>query len=84
MEKNKENAIKDFLEMIEHSWTWDRLTQKEKDQFKEAFETITVSWANSGDNVIKGTYRDRWSTCNAIYHMFLAGVGYDNNDPRWK
>lgn len=84
MEKIKENAAKDFFEMIKKSWTWDRLTQKEKNQFIEGFETVTVSWANSGDNVVKGTYKDRWKACNAMYHMFLAGVGYDNNDPRWK
>ena len=84
MEKIKENAIQDFLEMIKKSWTWARLTEKEKNQFKEAFETVTVSWSNCGDNAIKGTYRDRWITCQAMYHLFLAGVGYDTNDPRWK
>lgn len=84
MEKIKENAAQDFFEMIKKSWTWERLTEKEKDQFLEAFDTVVYSWANSGDRVIKGTYKERWAVCNAMYHMFLAGVGYDNNDPRWK
>lgn len=84
MEKIKENAAQDFFEMIKKSWTWERLTEKEKDQFLEAFDTVVYSWSNSGDRVIKGTYRDRWKVCNAMYHMFLAGVGYDSNDPRWK
>ena len=85
MEKIKENAPQDFLEMIKKSWTWERLNQKERKQFMDAFDTIVYSWGNSKyDKAIKGTYKDRWHILNAMYHMFLAGVGYDNNDPRWK
>lgn len=83
MEKIKENATKDFLEMIKHSWTWERLTQKEKDQFAEGWHTIVECWEGS-DKAIKGSYHDRWSILNAMYLMFLKGVGYDNNNPRWK
>ena len=84
MEKIKENATKDFLEMIKKSWTWARLTEEEKTQFMKSWETVTISWANGRDNAVKGTYKDRWQICNAMYEMFLAGVGYNNNDPRWK
>lgn len=84
MEKIKENATKDFLEMIKKSWTWARLTEEEKAQFMTAWETVTISWANNGDSAVKGTYKDRWQTCNAMYHMFLAGVGYDTNKEKWK
>ena len=33
---NKETAIKDYLAMIEQSWTWAKLTKEEK----ECFETF--------------------------------------------
>lgn len=84
MTKTKEDATKDFLEMIKNSWTWNRLTEKEKEQFMKAWETVTVCWTGNGESAVKGTYRDRWRVCNALYHMFLTGVGYDTNDPRWK
>lgn len=84
MTKTKENAAQDFLEMIKKSWTWERLTKEEKDQFMKAWETVTIAWTGNGESAVKGTYKHRWRICNAMYHMFLAGVGYNNSNPRWK
>lgn len=68
--KNKENATLDFIGMIKESWTWARLTEKEKKSFEDS-----VIWSIN-QNVIVGTYEQRYRTLNALYHIFLQGVGY--------
>ena len=73
-QKNKDNAILDFQEMINHSWTWAKLTKEEKAQWFDGLETIT-HWTNKA---VKGTYQDRWNMLQALYHIFLNGVGYTN------
>lgn len=83
MTKTKEDATKDFLELIKHSWTWEKLTQEEKDRFAKGWYTIVECW-NGSDAAVKGSYQDRWNILSAMYHMFLRGVGYDITDPRWK
>lgn len=82
-EKIKENATQDFLEMIKHSWTWNKLTKEEKDQFEKGWHIVVDCWSGS-DRAIKGSYHDRWTTLQAMYHMFLRGIGYDNDNPRWR
>ena len=69
--KNKELAKQEWLEMIEKSWTWARLTEKEREHFKGLLEHPCSSV------VIKGNYEQRWEACEALYHTFLEGLGYD-------
>ena len=69
MEKVKENAVRDFVEMISHSWTWDRMTDEEKRNFHVCVNNLPV-------NAITGTYNNRWHIINAIYTAYLAGLGY--------
>lgn len=77
MEKKiKENAIKDYLEMVKKSWTYKKLTIKEKENFYKCIE-----WADRG-NCIKGNYHTRWNILHAIYHSFLIGIGY--TDFNWR
>lgn len=68
--KNKENATLDFIGMIKESWTWARLTENEKKSFEDS-----VIWSIN-QNVIIGTYEQRYKILNALYHTFLQGVGY--------
>lgn len=75
-DKNKENAVNDFMQMIKESWTWARLTEKEKKCFEDS-----VTWSIN-QNVIIGTHEQRCHTLNALYHTFLQGVGY--NDWKWR
>jgi hypothetical protein len=74
--KNKENATLDFIERIKESWTWARLTEQEKKRFEDS-----VIWSIN-QNVIVGTYKQRYHTLNALYHIFLQGVGY--TDWKWR
>ena len=70
IKKNKNEAIKDWSEMIKNSWTWAKLTQSEKDKFNER-----LSWMELNNTILFGTYQQRWETLNELYHMFLMGCG---------
>ena len=69
--KDKNLAKQDYLEMISKSWTWARLTEKEREQFKGLLEHPCSA------AVIKGNSKQRWEACEALYHTFLEGLGYD-------
>ena len=70
--KDKELAVKEYLEMIKESWTWARLTQEERDKFEHNILKHPCSAV-----VIKGDYEQRWAACEALYHTFLEGLEYD-------
>ena len=71
--QNKENAVNDFVEMIERSWTFDRLTEDERERW-----VASVKFAvNAG--AIVGTYVTRWAILQAMYNCFLQGVGYTSS-----
>lgn len=66
-----ESAKENYIEMIKQSWTWAKLTQEERTKFLELLDHPCSSV------VIKGTYNQRWEACEALYHTFLEGLGYD-------
>lgn len=73
--KEKDDALKDYLEMIKKSWTWAKLTEKEK--------TIFEAWLYKERFELKGNYKQRRETLGNYYTMFLLGTGYD--DPfQWR
>lgn len=76
MERIKENAINDFYNMILNSWTYNRLTKTEKNNFNETMNHTKTKKA------LKGTYEQRWEILQAIYGAFLYGCGYDG--PNWR
>ena len=69
--KDKELAKQEYLEMIKQSWTWAKLTEKEREKFSELLEHPCSAV------VIKGNYDQRWEACEALYHTYLEGLGYD-------
>lgn len=69
MNKDKESALKDYLEMIKKSWTWDKLTEKERKNFEECLYKARYE--------LKGSYKKRWDILGNYYTMFLLGTGYD-------
>lgn len=71
MNKNKEEAVFDFVNMISKSWTWDKMSTREQERFGEILEHPCSSV------VIKGNYKQRWEACEALYHTYLEGLGYD-------
>ena len=69
--KDKELAKQEYLEMIKQSWTWAKLTEKEREKFSELLEHPCSAV------VIKGNCNQRWNACEALYHTYLEGLGYD-------
>lgn len=61
------DAIENHLQnVIKKSWTWQKLTQEEKEKF------IDMSVFDS----IKGTDKMRTEWISTIYTAFLVGLGY--------
>ena len=66
--KDLENVVYDYFdEVISKSWTWERLTDVEKERFKNCIDF----------SKIKGTARQRVEMLNMVYAAFLQGVGYE-------
>lgn len=68
--KNKENAIKDFADMIEKSWTYAKFTKKEIENWNKIINFI------QNTKEVKGTYEQRWDALHTIYYAYLIGIGY--------
>lgn len=64
----KEVCRSDFYTMIIKSWTWAKLTDKEKELCTECFKNA----------FLYGNYKQRWEILNNCYTSFLAGCGYEN------
>lgn len=69
--KVKENAVVDFMDMTYKSWTWLRMTNDEQSRF---FKELTMGCAC---NAITGSYEHRWKVMQALYTMYLDGLGYN-------
>lgn len=76
---NRENALEAYLTDIKQSWTWAKLTDREKRVFESRLRV------NTAQKLIQGTYQQRWSVYTAMYDMFLAGLGYFEDSPlHWR
>lgn len=74
--KDKEKALSDYVEMTKKSWTYARLTEKEKGNFQNLITWITES------QMLKGAYVQRWNQMHIAYFAFLHALGY--NPPDWR
>lgn len=74
--EKKENAVSDYMKMIKESWTWEKLTEEEKTNFEKS-----VLWSLE-QKIIVGNYKQRYMILHALYHTFLNGVGYTNENWR--
>ena len=74
--RNKDTALLHFCAMICRSWTFERMTQDEKERAIKA-----LLWANEL-GFIKGSFDVRYGTYHAIHNAFLSGLGY--NGPEWR
>ena len=66
--KNYRAAITDWKNMISESWTWEKLTEEERNKF---LELVTEN-----EPYIKGNYEERQEILGMIYNAFLCGLGY--------
>lgn len=64
---DKENAVYNYFNtVIVKSWTWERLTDDEKERFKTCIDFSRI----------KGNQLQRVEVLNMVYSAFLHGVGY--------
>lgn len=71
MKREKEKAYNDFFEMIKTSWTFQKLTEKEKENLRDILFSVRL------ENALKGTYKQRRAVLDAIYFAFLKGLNYE-------
>lgn len=65
---NKEQTYGDFLEMIQKSWTWARMTDDERETFADR-----LYWYAQREAA--GNYDARWKAYNVCYNFYLLGLG---------
>lgn len=66
MERTKENAYNHMIQVFAYSWTWERLTDTERETFRLA----------SVRAHLRGNYEQRCEQMNDLYYAFLMGCGY--------
>lgn len=76
--KNNLSAKNEWLDMIFVSWTWALLTPTERNTFIDRVN----QFENYGE--LSGTYKQRWNFLNAIYRVYLDGIGRDEINLRDK
>lgn len=69
----KENAFAIGIATFCRSWTFDRMTHREKIRCLEAFD-----FANE-QGTISGTFKSRMQAMNAVYNAYLMGLGYNGH-----
>ena len=74
--KDKETAHRDFGRIVMQSWTYEKMTEEEKER---ALSAILFA-KNQG--LLFGNYNQRWQQLHAIYNAFLLGLGCDG--PNWR
>ncbi len=76
MERVKENAWNDFLEIVKNSWTFGKMTKEEKERWSNTIGSVRII------NNLKGNYKQRIEFLNCIYFAYLDGLGYNGFDWR--
>ena len=70
MQHNKNEAINLYIDMIQKSWTYQRLTEEEKTRLMD-----TINWGEQ-QGIIKGTFKQRWDILQLMYHSYLNALDY--------
>lgn len=70
--KEMDSTLIDFINIIEESWTYHRMTSDEKKRLSDVFNDIKNS------KLLKYDDKHKWDILHAIYSSFLQGIGYDN------
>lgn len=76
MERLKEDARKNFIEMIANAWTVDKMTGKEWENLLDFYHSPQT------ERALKGNYVQRWEILQAIFTSYLIGLGY--NGAEWR
>ena len=74
MSEEKEKTLIQFRDMIKNSWTYDRMTQEEKDNIMDVLSYNNIQTIEA----LKGTKKQCWAILQAIYSSFLAALNYNS------
>lgn len=67
MNDETKNAVYNYFNtVIVNSWTWERLTDDERERFKTCIDFSRIG----------GSQQQRVKVLNMVYSAFLHGVGY--------
>ena len=70
--KETDLTLIDFINMIEESWTYNKMTIDEKKRLNNVFNDIRTS------KLLKYDDKHKWEILQAVYASYLQGIGYDN------
>lgn len=70
MKYKKEEAKTKFIEMVKTSWSYDKLTEEEKNRLLDLLNSKRTEYC------LKGTYLQRWQILQSIYYSFLIALDY--------
>lgn len=72
-EKNKENlaVIGKYSDTIQNSWTWEHLTENEKNNFKQFIRSERIM------KTLKYSFNHKWEILSNLYSMYLIALGYE-------
>lgn len=76
MKQQTSSVYYDFCKMVANSWTYQRMTEEEKNRCWDA-----LNFPVTQDH-LKGTYITRWRILQSVYNAFLIGIGY--TDGNWR
>lgn len=71
MTRSKEDARKNFINMIKDAWTVDKMTGEEWKRLTNIFYNPQT------ERSLKGNYNQRWEILQAIFTSYLIGLGYN-------
>ena len=74
MDKDKMKAKSDYINMIQKSWTYNRMTDKEKSNCIKALS----------DSNIFGSYKQRYEILHNVYTSFLYALEYNDFCAGWR
>ena len=66
----KEDALNHYIDIVEESWTYKKLTDTEKEKIMGILTSIQTQ------NALKGDYKQRINVLSAIYSAFLVSLDY--------
>lgn len=70
MENKKDDAVKNYYDLISKSWTWEKLTKEEQKRFSNLLNDGRIT------KTIKGNYQQRWEVLESLYYSYLIALNY--------
>ena len=72
----EKSVLDKFIEMIEASWTYNKMSKMEKKRCIELLRDMKT------EKSLKYTDNHKWDILQAVYAAYLQGLGYDGSEWR--